>query len=527
MPIRMVDDPNQENQNNDPRRNRPDNGGGGKNPLIYFLPKILGAIFKYPKLAIPAILIGGVFFFFKGGCNLGNLVPSSENGQDIFSTGAEMKQDVYDKAEVFETLYADNTKNPLPETVSLLEYCPTRGNQGQQGSCVAWSSAYAARTILQARATGQNPDNVKFSPSYLYNQIKMDGCQGSYINLAMETMQKNGGLPFDEFPYTDEDCNKKPSSYQLKKAQEFNIRGAQRLSIDGDNYKINLLAIKQNLAQGSPVVIGMKVGGSFMQDMMGQDLWTPTESDYDMNGFGGHAMCVIGYDDNRSGGAFQIMNSWGMDWGNKGIAWVKYNDFDYFVVEAYGLYPMGNAQQHTDTRFNVKFGIAEMNEDNTIKNYIPLALKNDNLFETTVPLKKKKTRFKLEVTNTVECYTYVFGQETDGSSYVLFPYTPKHSPYCGITGTRLFPKYQSMQPDIIGNRDAFAIVVTKKPIDYKAINKRITESKKSSFLVKINDALGNEVIRNVRYTTGKTFGFETETKGNENAVVMVIEVAKE
>ena len=527
MPIRMVDDPNQGNQDNEPRRDRPSNGGGGKNPLIYFLPKILGALFKYPKFSIPLLLIGGIFFFFKGGCNLGNLASLQEQASGMFAKGAEMKQEVYDKAEVFENLYADNTKNPLPESVSLLEFCPTRGNQGQQGSCVAWSSAYAARTILEARATGNNPNQVKFSPAYLYNQIKLDGCQGSYINLAMETMKKTGGLPFNEFPYTDEDCNKKPSSYELKKAQQFNIRGAQRLSLDADNYKVNMLAIKQNLNQGSPIVIGMKVGGSFMQEMVGQDVWNPTENDYDMNGFGGHAMCVIGYDDNKSGGAFQIMNSWGMDWGNKGIAWVKYNDFDFFVVEAYGLYPMGNVQQQTDTRFNVKFGIVEMNEKNTIKGNIPLVLKRDNIFETEVPLKKQKTRFKLEVTNTIECYTYVFGQETDGNSYVLFPYTAKHSPFCGITGTRLFPKDKSMQPDELGTKDVFAIVVTKKPIDYAAVNKKISASNKTGFNVKISDALGDQQIKNIKFSSGETFGFETNAKGNENAVVMVIEAFKQ
>ncbi|ULT46065.1 DUF4384 domain-containing protein [Niabella defluvii] len=52
----------------------------------------------------------------------------------------------------------------------------------------------------------------------------------------------------------------------------------------------------------------------------------------------------------------------------------------------------------------------------------------------------------MEVKNSTECYIYIFGQETNGSSYVLFPYlkpgetVSKHAPYCGITGYRLFPK---------------------------------------------------------------------------------------
>ena len=54
---------------------------------------------------------------------------------------------------------------------------------------------------------------------------------------------------------------------------------------------------------------------------------------------------------------------------------------------------------------------------------------------------------------------YLFGEETDGSSYVLFPYTEKHSPYCGITGTRLFPSDHSLEADDVGTVDVMAVVV--------------------------------------------------------------------
>ena len=38
-------------------------------------------------------------------------------------------------------------------------------------------------------------------------------------------------------------------------------------------------------------------------------------------------MCVIGYDDYFEGGAFQVMNSWGKEWGEDGLFWMRYNDF--------------------------------------------------------------------------------------------------------------------------------------------------------------------------------------------------------
>ena len=38
-------------------------------------------------------------------------------------------------------------------------------------------------------------------------------------------------------------------------------------------------------------------------------------------------MVLIGYDDEKYGGSFQIVNSWGEDWGVNGKIWVKYKDF--------------------------------------------------------------------------------------------------------------------------------------------------------------------------------------------------------
>ncbi len=48
-------------------------------------------------------------------------------------------------------------------------------------------------------------------------------------------------------------------------------------------------------------------------------------------------MCVIGFDDNKGGGAFEVMNSWGEDWGNNGFFWITYDDFTKHVNDCYAL----------------------------------------------------------------------------------------------------------------------------------------------------------------------------------------------
>lgn len=507
MPIRMVKD---ENGNTRPK-NIPDIGGGNSGGGSGCLTALLPILFKNPKLLIPIVIIGVIFYF---------VAPQqfTDTTSNLFATGGQFDEKIYDKAEVFEPL-ADNVKNPLPASVSLLQYAPKRLNQGSQGSCVGWSSAYAARTILYARQFGKQPNAVAFSPSSLYNQIKLPGCQGAYLQNAMETMKGTGVLPFNDFPYDESTCSIMPDNSDISQMAMYRTKGFNRLTEGGNNYKVDMLAIKQNLAQGAPVVIGMMVGGTFMSNMMGKSVWRPTQSDYYMQGFGGHAMCITGYDDDIEGGSFEIMNSWGEEWGNKGIFYINYQDFYHFTKEAYGLYPMGNAAEKTVTELNVEFGLVL----NSSTNNINFQQVNGNLFRTVNPI-KIGDKFKIEVTNNAECYTYIFGMETDASSYVLFPYTAKHSPYCGITGTRLFPSDYSMQADNIGTSDYMAVVISNTPLDYNALNQSINNASGSTYQQKVNNALSGIQMSNISFRSGSTIGYTGKLSGNSTvAVVMQID----
>jgi len=520
MPIRMEkDDPRDKRDDlgpQEPRRPRRGLGSLGK-----LLPFLLLFIFKKPKLLIPVLIVAAFWYFFLGGNQMFN--GSYEEADSNFFFGASLNEEMYDKAEVFEPLAT--TYAGLPPAVSLKQYAPRPLHQGRQGSCVGWASAYGARTILHSRATGQDPNRVAFSPAYLYNQIALTGCQGAYMLDAMKSLYNYGALPFSQFGYDERSCSNAPNSNQRNAGQQYRIKGYNRLTLGANNYRPDIDGIKQNLAQGAPVVIGMQVGGTFMSRMVGQKIWRPTNRDYNMSGFGGHAMCVIGYDDNLEGGAFQILNSWSEDWGDRGFAWVRYKDFDYFVKEAYGLYPMGSSDKFDKNKLAVEFGLVNIESQQAIA----LRKEGDLVFRTQSPI-AKGDKFKILIANSVECYTYVFGKETDGSSYVLFPYTSKHSAYCGITGTRLFPRDYSMKADEIGNTDEIAIVVSKEPLDFNVFNQRINNAgggwgRNNGYVEKLVAALGNQRIENVNFQAGQTVAFQTATQG-KNAVGMVIRIDK-
>ncbi|MGG9970278.1 C1 family peptidase [Ferruginibacter sp. SUN002] len=521
MPLEMVDDPQDKNDYNENTDNNSGGGGRGGFPgggLLNFLP-LLFSLFKGGKgMLLLLLIVGGGYFLMQNKSCSGLTDTISQ-----FTKGGLLDVNKFKQADVYEGLEDDKGKNPLPESVSLERFAPQRLNQGKQGSCVAWSSAYAARTIIESSSTSQNPNEVAYSPAFLYNQIGLDGCQGSYIIKAMEFMTNKGSVPFNQFPYDENDCQRGAGTSIWNNASQNKMHGFNRLTED-DGTALSIRSIKEHLAKDAPVVIGMMVGGTFMQDMIGQKVWHPTEEDKDQVGFGGHAMCVIGYDDRLEGGAFQIMNSWGTDWGQNGIAWVRYADFKVFVREAYGVDPMPKRGAALNVDFECNIGLI----NNSNKQNIPLKVSSGNTFVTTTPV-AKGTQFKIEIKNAVECYIYLFTPNASGSSFVLFPYNESHSPYCGITGTRLFPRKQSIRADELGNKDFMGVVVSKTALDYNAINASINASKQSTFAGKLNEVINSASIKNVRYnsTTNGSIYFKADATEKNNVVGCVVEIDKQ
>lgn len=524
MALEMVDDPQDQqdyNENTDRGGGPSSSGsGGGGGGLLNFIP-LLFSLFRgggKSKIWILLLLVGGYFLFKNVSCGgLTKVVPQ-------LSTGGKLDPNEFKKASVYEGLADDNAKNPLPEAVSLRRFAPNRQNQGKQGSCVAWSSVFAARTIIESASTAANPNAVAFSPAFVYNQIGLDGCQGSYIIKAMEFMTNKGAVPFTDFPYDENNCSRQATNSLMNSAAQNRMHGFNRLTEDDGVSAINFRAIKEHLAKDAPVVVGMMVGGSFMQDMMGQKVWHPTNDDYRQLGFGGHALCVIGYDDRLEGGAFEIMNSWGPEWGENGIGYVRYGDFRRFVREAYGMDPMPKRGAALNIDFECSIGLV----NNDSKQYIPLKAAGSNTFVTGAAV-RKGTKFKIEIKNAVECYIYLFTPTATGNSFVLFPYKPIHSPYCGITGTRLFPRKESIRADSTGNKDFMGIVVSKQALDYKGLNDAINKSTQTGFAAKLNEVINSAAIKNVQYsnTNNGTIYFKAGATEKNNVVGCVVEINKQ
>ena len=237
--------------------------------------------------------------------------------------------------------FSAGAKGPgLPTKVDLSPYLPPPGDQGAQASCTAWAVGYGLRSYMAkvaqrwdlASGSGVRYDRV-FSPAFIYNNTRTaDG--GATLGAVLAFMRDRGVSTWADFPYGPSSADKKPDDRLLRDAARWRIASFETLDP-------RVLNIKQQLANGRPVVIGAEISSDFKNGKLGSDfVWRKSGLAVEA-----HAILLVGYDDQKF--AFQLMNSWGQDWGDAGFAWLAYDLVPSVVVEAYVATDVDAAAQAT------------------------------------------------------------------------------------------------------------------------------------------------------------------------------------
>lgn len=244
----------------------------------------------------------------------------------IYATGA-----IFDTEERLSNVLRTPTMRAfLPEIVDLSKRFPRVGNQGEQGSCVAWAVGYAARSYYKAASANQSvlqSDQIA-SPAYIYNTIRRSDAtcgDGTYIADALNLLKK-GIVSHQEYPYHENRCAR-PGSSIITIATRFKID--DWLMVD----TTRLDQVRSELANGHPVVIGMRPDLNFHR-LRGRTIWKAGDPDKDD---GHHAITVVGY--HEPGQYFKFINSWGRGWGDRGYGRMSYSTFKKRVKYGYSMRP--------------------------------------------------------------------------------------------------------------------------------------------------------------------------------------------
>lgn len=237
------------------------------------------------------------------------------------------KVDVAALVRKYKNMDETSAKASLPSSHIISGTVP--GNQGNEGSCVAWTVAYAGMSALEKNFRGITQPR---SPEYVYNQIKAGtNCNsGSTIANGLNLIKNQGVCSWDEMPYTDIECSTQPNASQKNAASTHKSVSWATVSAT------NLQNVKTLLSMNLPIYIGVQVDASF--DGMANTGWIWKNHSGAVRG--GHAVCVIGYDDSKQ--AFKVQNSWGANWGEGGYFWIDYNffkkSFNGAVMQSYVAY---------------------------------------------------------------------------------------------------------------------------------------------------------------------------------------------
>jgi len=209
----------------------------------------------------------------------------------------------------------------LPATFAIpVSFAPY--DQGQIGSCVA-NSTVAAYRIMEPSLQTASRMFVYTAGKIRENELKQDGMM---LDDGLECLRDIGVCPENLCPYS----NVLVAQYQRPSATAYTAAAANKIKGFGKVTVDTINALKRVLVNNVPVLIGIAVYSSFEQ--VTSDGFIPIPNKSRESFLGGHALCIVGYDDIKQ--AALVLNSWGTAWGTshpagsdssiRGYCWIPY-----------------------------------------------------------------------------------------------------------------------------------------------------------------------------------------------------------
>lgn len=192
-----------------------------------------------------------------------------------------------------------------PKTLDLRGDLPSVRNQGSRGTC----AAHAGSTIKEYQERQDTGYRGKFSPEFIYFYRANKPNTGMFSRDVMKILAERGCCTEATLPYQSKEAN---AATEIPKAAETEALGYKI----AEYARVNTIEeLKTALYQNGVCYISFPVYDTR------PEFWRKKTPDSKL--VGGHAVCVVGYDDR----GFIIRNSWGTSFGENGYVWYPYNDF--------------------------------------------------------------------------------------------------------------------------------------------------------------------------------------------------------
>lgn len=202
-----------------------------------------------------------------------------------------------------------------PPKIDFTEQMSDVRDQGSEGTCVGFACAVGVKEYQEKI---EHTKQIGLSPRFLYQKCKeRDGFpdqEGTYIKIALEVLNEIGVCEEQYWPYIAHNSGS-PKPGAEENANRYKIKAGAYARLD------SLDTMKKSLVVNGPFVAGVPV----YENWSTQDVWSTGKIPMPGNSplRGGHAICVVGYDDDTQ--LFKFKNSWTTGWGDNGYGYLPYD----------------------------------------------------------------------------------------------------------------------------------------------------------------------------------------------------------
>lgn len=219
------------------------------------------------------------------------------------------------------------------------EMSPVRDQDGE-GTCVAFACTVGLMEYLEKKRGSE----VLLSPRYVYCNARKewrpnDREGGTSIRAGMKVLNHKGACTEECWPYEPHSDDPEYSDYVVpctapmdnpcdkadEEAASHRIKNYTRLS--------NLKEIKESLYLNGPCVLGVEAFPNWFKSPTKNNGHLKFPKGEDKNKGGGHAICIVGYNDDKKWLKFK--NSWGIEWGDGGYGYMSYDYFAEYFWDAW------------------------------------------------------------------------------------------------------------------------------------------------------------------------------------------------
>jgi C1A family cysteine protease len=215
----------------------------------------------------------------------------------------------------------------LPKVVDHSDLMSPVKDQLRLGSCVGFAAVALKEWHENKESLFEKKgkkDKNDFSEQWVYYQCKAIDAwpdeEGTDIRSAMKVLHKKGVPVEAGWPYNDVEVGK-PRKWAAMVGLWNVIAGYESIN--------SMKELRLSLHVNGPVVAGIACAESIFDPVDGVIPMPPS----DRSLIGGHAICLVGYDDDKQ--LIKFKNSWGRNWGKKGYGFLSYEYANMYMFDVW------------------------------------------------------------------------------------------------------------------------------------------------------------------------------------------------